>query len=376
MPENKVATTEEIVKLIENLCLCPAPSGSEEKRADFCKNWLESIGAHGVYIDEAKNVVYPYHIEGKDKYILFLAHTDTVFPDIEPMPFINDGKYLHSPGVGDDTACLAILMSVAKYVTEQELTSDYGILFVANSCEEGLGNLKGIRKIMEDYGDKIAEVYAFDACYTHMYNRCVGSHRYEITLKTEGGHSFNDYGNRNAIRAASELICRLYDIELPFEEGSKTTCNVGIISGGTSVNTIAENASFVYEFRSDNADHISYVKSEFNKVISKAEQDNIADISIKCIGERPCGMPKDTTRLEEMTKRVIEVSEKHSGTECQIRSASTDCNLPMSLGIPAVCVGAFLGDGAHTRAEKVLIESLPIGLKIATDIILDFFNQR
>ena len=156
---------QETITLIEELCGIPAPSNHEEKRAEFCKKWLEDCGAEGVVIDSALNVLYPLGCEDKDDIVLFLAHTDTVFPDLEPMPFKNDGEYLYSPGVGDDTTCLAIMMIIVKYIIKYGLMPKRGILFAANSGEEGLGNLKGIRQIMKDYEGRISEVYAFDGMY-------------------------------------------------------------------------------------------------------------------------------------------------------------------------------------------------------------------
>lgn len=223
---------EETINLIETLCGIPAPSHHEERRAEFVKNWLTENGAKGVYIDEALNVLYPVGCEGRDDIVVFLAHTDTVFPDMEPMPFVNDGEYLHSPGVGDDTASLAVLMMIAKYVAQNDLKPTRGILFVANSCEEGLGNLKGTKQFMADYEGRIAEVYSFDAKFQAMTNKCVGSHRYEILFETEGGHSFGAFGNRNAIHAMADVVCRLYDCEVPVEGNSRTTYNVGIVEVG------------------------------------------------------------------------------------------------------------------------------------------------
>lgn len=365
---------DETVELIKTLCEYPAPSGKEEKRAQFCKKWLEENGASGVYIDSALNVVYPVNCEGKDKIILFTAHTDTVFPDTEPMPFINDGEYLRSPGVGDDTACLAALMLVARYVAQNKLASDVGVMFVANSCEEGLGNLKGIKQIMADHGNKICEAYAFDATYDHMFNRCVGSERYKLSFKTEGGHSFNSFGNRNAIVAASHLVTELYKLEVPKKENCKTTYNVGIIEGGCSVNTIAESASFLYEYRSDDRDCLEFMRNSFLNTVENFKKTGLADITVETVGVRPCANLKDTARLDRMTERIVEITEKHTGQKCAVTSASTDCNIPMSMGIPAVCVGTHIGCGVHTRDEKLLIASLPIGMKIVAETVLDFFK--
>ena len=366
---------DELVQLIETLCAYPAPSGQEKQRARFCLQWLHANGAETAYMDSANNVLYPHDCAGKKKLILFCAHTDTVFPDTEPMPFCNDGTYLHSPGVGDDTACVAMLLLVARFVAIRKLKSDYGILFAANACEEGLGNLRGIKQIMGDFGDKITEVYAFDATYDHIFDRCVGSVRYRITLRTEGGHSYYDFGNRNAIAAAAALIGELYRVEVPRHGNSKTTYNVGIVSGGCSVNTVAQEASFLYEFRSDDHSCLAAMEKKFRAVLEYFEGKNLAEVAVETVGIRPCAKLADTSRLEKMANRAVQIVQKHTGKPCAREAASTDCNMPLSMGIPAICIGTYMGQGTHTRAEKIRIDSLDPGLAIVAETVLDFFEE-
>lgn len=365
----------ELIELIEALCGIPAPSHHEERRAEFIKNWLTENGAEGVYIDEALNVIYPVECEGKDDIVVFCAHTDTVFPDMEPMPFVNDGEYLYSPGVGDDTTHVSILLIIARYVAQHHLKADCGIMFVLNSCEEGLGNLKGTRHLMETYAGRIQEFYTLDAQYTYLYTQCVGSHRYEITFETEGGHSFGAFGNRNAILAMSDVICRLYEKEVPVNGNSRTTYNVGVVEGGTSVNTIAQKAKMLYEYRSDDKKCLAEMQAFFEETIRKAKEDGKAEITVDIIGIRPCGGDVDGKHLDEMIKRAIAVCQKHTGLPCTTKSGSTDCNIPQSLGIPAIGFGCCLESGAHTREERVKISSLPIGLKIAAEMILGYFYE-
>ena len=365
---------EETLKLIEDLCKIPAPSGKEERRAEFVKNYMESFGAKGVYIDQALNVIYPVGIEGKNKIVVFMAHTDTVFPDTTyPMPFKRDETTLYSPGVGDDTVCLAIMLIVAKYVTEKGLKTDTGVLFVANSCEEGLGNLKGSRQLMKDFDGRVDRVYTFDGTYKHVVNKCVGSHRYKITFETEGGHSFGNFGNRNAIYAMSSLINELYKCKVPVNGDSKTTYNVGIVEGGTSVNTIAQKASMLYEYRSDDEECLAKMQAYFESCVNIAKNEGKAEITVELLGVRPCGGKVDEKKLNDMTENVVAICEKYSGIPCDKTSGSTDANIPMSLGIPALCVGVYLGKGAHTREETAEIASIPVGLKIATELILGYF---
>ena len=368
-----IVYAKETLKLIKELCKIPAPSLQEGERAEFCKNWLCGCGAEGVYIDSVKNVLYPVNCDGKEDIVLFSAHMDTVFPDTEPMPFSEDDKYIYSPGIGDNTANLAVLLSVAKFVAQNKLKAPCGILFAANTGEEGQGNLKGIRQIMKDYKGRIKKVFAFDLYYNTVYNKCVGSHRYEIEVKTRGGYSFNNFGNENAIHILSELVCNLYKCEVPVCGDSKTTYNVGNIEGGTSVNTIAESAKLLYEYRSDSMICLDKMKEFFEDKIEKLKKKYNVNISVDSIGVRPCGGDVDVEVLADMTAKAVAIFEKHSGTVCNIKSASTDCNVPMSMGIPAVCLGTCLGDGAHTRGERVLKESIPTGLKIATELILSYF---
>lgn len=364
---------EESMELLETLCKIPAPSNHEEKRAAFCKKWLDDIGAPGVYIDEALNVVFPWQCEGKKDLVVFMAHTDTVFPDMtEPMPYSTDGEFAYSPGVGDDTVCLVMMLMVAKYIVKNNIQPKQGILFVADSGEEGLGNLKGVKQIMKDYEGRVARFYTFDGTYDHMYNLCVGSHRYKLNVETKGGHSFSDFGNRNAICAAAELICALNKYQVPVVGNSKTTFNVGIIEGGTSVNTIAQNASFLYEYRSDSYKCLEKMQAFFEETVAKAKEDPEAKITVDVIGIRPCGAEVDEGVFNEMVENAKAVCEKHTGIPCALHSGSTDANIPMSLGVPAICVGNYMGGGAHTREEYVEIASVPVGLKITAEIILQY----
>lgn len=147
LTDNRPRMIDEIVTLGK----IPAPSNHEEKRAQWCKEYLESFGAEGVYIDSALNVVYPYHAEGCDELVAFLGHTDVVFPDTDELPVRIEGDTIYGPGIGDDTANAVAVMEMARMVTEMNLTPKTGILFVLNTGEEGLGNLKGVRQVMEDY---------------------------------------------------------------------------------------------------------------------------------------------------------------------------------------------------------------------------------
>ncbi len=360
---------DEVYKIIYDLCQIPAPSGHEEKRAEYCRNWFLNNGMKA-YIDEALNVIYPYQVgDGADLSVIE-AHTDTVFPDTEPMPYIDDGEFIRAPGVGDDTASVAALMLCAKYFNINKIVTS-GVLFVCNSCEEGLGNLKGTRQLFKDFAGRIKRLISFDAGkFAYSADRAVGSHRYEVTASTVGGHSWSRFGNKNAIAALSEIVTKIYSLELPKKEGKKLTYNVGTINGGTSVNTIAQNASMLCEYRSDDVELLANMKEQFERIFDEVRSDEVK-IDVKLVGDRPCASNNvDENGLEKLRQATRKAVKEVTGEEKVFGSSSTDCNIPLSLGIPAITIGTYIGAGAHTREEWIRKDSVPTGLEIAILTVL------
>ena len=354
------------------LAQIPAPSNKEEKRAAWVKNYFDSLGGTQSYIDDALNVVLPLNCEGCDEIVVFMAHTDVVFPDETPLPLeVRDGK-IFCPGICDDTANLTTLLLIAKYILENNLTPKTGMLIVANSGEEGLGNLKGSRQIMKDYEGRIREFISFDGTFGYICNDAVGSHRYSVEIKTEGGHSYGNFGNRNAIAFLSSMINTLYTIKVP--PMGKTTYNVGTIEGGTSVNTIAQNARMLYEYRSDNMESLAIMEKFFNSVCESYRNMGV-EVNMEILGKRPCKGIVDEEKLGALTAKAAAISELYTGIKCGFGASSTDCNTPLSMGVPAVCLGLCEGRGAHTRGEWLEIDSLPTGAKIAAAFMGDYFDE-
>ncbi len=369
LPSYVTAHKDELFDLLRTLCAIPAPSHHEEKRAEFCKAWLTSAGAEGVYIDEAKNVVFPYGCEGSNEISVFFAHTDTVFPDTEPMPLLDDGDLLRCPGICDDTANLAVLLMTAKFLLEQNIVVPSGILFVCNSCEEGLGNLKGARQIFSDYAGRVKQFVTFDGHFSDLADRCVGSHRYEVEVRTEGGHSYEDFGNRNALAELARLVTEIYTIAVPVVGNSKTTYNVGIIEGGTSVNTIAQSARMLCEYRSDNEDCLATMQKHFETIFANAQARGL-DVTVKKIGDRPCMGKVDLLKIDKMASTVLEIIERTTGISVERLSMSTDANIPLSLGIPSICLGVCEGGGMHTREEWLVKHNYHLGLSVGIETVL------
>ncbi len=354
------------------LAQIPAPSWHEEKRAEWVKRFFDRYGGTQSYIDSKLNVVLPLGCDGCDRITVFRAHTDVVFPDTDPLPLVIDGNYARCPGIGDDTANLTGLLTVARYILENGLEPNRGVLIVANTGEEGLGNLKGIKQIFEDYEGRIEKFISFDGGIGYICNDAVGSHRYKVTVKTEGGHSYGDFGNRNAIAILADMISTFYTMKVPAL--GKTTYNVGVIEGGTSVNSIRQEASMLYEYRSDKLESISIMENFFEKTIEAYRAMGIT-VDVEVMGKRPCKGPLDEDALEEFTSHIQEILEGVTGKEHHRGAGSTDANIPLSLGVPGITIGIINGHGAHTREEYLLIDSQPIGLRAAATILGEYFDE-
>jgi len=368
------ASHGDCVELLKTLATIPAPSHFEDRRAKYVLDLLHGCGAFGAYIDEAKNVIFEVKGTESEDAVVFMAHTDTVFPEETPLVWREDEENYYCPGVGDDTCSLAILLTVVKYVLTRGLKPRRTVLFVANSCEEGLGNLKGSKQIVKDFGSVLREFYTLDGKFGGMATTCVGSHRYSITCESEGGHSFGAFGNTNAIAELARLVTELYGVEVPKKEGTKTTYNVGVIEGGTSVNTIAQNAKMLYEYRSDDRECLAAMQSTFEGIMERIKAESKAKFTVEVVGMRPCDGEVDETVRRAMIDKVKRISKKHNGLDISERSGSTDCNSASSAGIPSVCLGVYAGGGTHTREEWIRKDSVLPGLKICAELVLSYFD--
>lgn len=365
---------EEFMNLLTEFARIPAPSNHEEKRVAFCEDWLKKNGVENAYIDDALNVVCPFgNCQEGNPVTVFMAHSDVVFPDTETLPLeIKNGR-IYCPGIGDDSVHAVHLLMIARYICKQNLKPQKGgVLIVINTGEEGLGNLRGSRKIVDTFGNQISEFYSLDTCNGAISNNAVGSKRYHVEIQTEGGHSYVKFGNRNAIAYLASLINTLYTVKVP--EGGKTTYNVGTIQGGTSVNTIAQQAEMLYEFRSNESESLKIMDNHFQAAIECYRAKGIS-VNVKTVGERPCSKGVDPAREQVLMDKATVLNRTYFNTEAFFRASSTDCNIPLSRGIPAISIGCFFGAGAHTREEYVEIDSLLPGQKLAFDLVLDYMKK-
>lgn len=360
---------EEELQLLRELAQIPAPSGHEEQRAAFIRDWLLAQGAPvgTVRIDDAKNVILTLGDQDQDDCAVFAAHTDVVFPDTKPLPLTEDEERLYAPGVGDDTANLVGLLFAARWILRHRVPLDRKVLVVANSCEEGLGNLAGTKELFRQYAHQVSEFTSFDLYLGMHVTSAVGSHRWRVRCHTEGGHSWEDFGHDNAIEALCSFIEDLYHIELPTQ--AKTTINVGRFEGGTTVNSIAEDASVLVEYRSASQECLEQMFGKFVGLVEMHLKERTR-IDVQLIGRRPASgevVPEGQAALVRATDEVLR---ELAGERPCHQESSTDANIPLSLGIPAHTVGTVAGDLLHTREEWIEKASLERGLAVILALML------
>jgi acetylornithine deacetylase/succinyl-diaminopimelate desuccinylase-like protein len=363
----------EAERLLKELAVIPAPSGKEHRRATYCKQWLESHGATDVYIDEAGNVIYPYEAKHRNQLAVYMAHMDVVFPDEDQLIIHQRNRLLVGPGVGDDTANLVNLLMAAAFFATKKPALQTGILFVADTCEEGLGNLKGCKQIMKDYAGRIDHVISFDLYLGQCFCECVGSLRYEVNVETAGGHSFSDFGSPSAIQQSANLICTLYQQEVPTQ--AATTYNVGTIEGGTSINTIAQSAKFLYEIRSVDSACMEDMNKKFYQILSDSSKDSM-NLNVQQIGERPCAKNVNPSKWQELLKTTASAILHCTQKPADMLAASTDANIPLSMGIPALTLGTIHGGRAHTREEWIDLDSQRTGMYLVLYLIFELAKQK
>lgn len=362
---------EETIALLKFITSIPAPTGAEEKRANAVLDYLAGFGIKSD-IDRSGNVISILHGK-RDEFVVFSAHLDTVFPDTRPIEVLDDGISLYAPGVGDDTANLVnLLMAMRYYHENKEAVPRYSILFAFVTGEEGLGNLKGTKGLYEDYAGRIKEAVSLDLYLNTFVETAIGSHRYRISVQTEGGHSLSDFGNLSAIKVIADIIEQLYGVTLP--DGGLTVYNAGVVQGGTSVNSIAESAHILYEFRSDRHENLIAMEDKLRHILDLFSLED-AKVSCECIGIRPCG--SDEFKHSERNRRFLEpifeiLSEEYSG-EVKRTFGSTDANIPVSKGIPAVTFGTVSGGGIHTRSEWIEKKSMLTGQIVAIRVLGLYF---
>lgn len=340
--------------LLKTIISIPSPTGREQVKGKWILHYLHSIGAEGAYCDDSGNILYPCRLKKGQKAALYTAHMDTVFENLSKIPIHQSDNTLSAPSCSDNSASIAGLLFIIKMILDLQLTPPQGLLFAFDVGEEGLGNLKGIRQIMADWAGRISEVVAVDCTFDTFVATAVGSRRYKVTVETPGGHSWMGFGNANAIAASASIIDALYSLTLQSEP--KTTYNVGTISGGTTVNSIAAKAEFTVDLRSEDGASLESLDGTFQALLEKQRSDAIR-ISVKSLGQRPCSKADQNPLVQRIT-----AIRRKQGLTTQCIAGSTDANIPLSLGIPAISFGFCRSRREHTLEESLDIDTFIPGM--------------
>lgn len=357
------ASVERVATLAGEVALIAAPSNHEADRARFVADRLEAMG-YEPEIDEVSNVIVRRGQQGGPA-ILMMAHTDTVFPFGVPLRAERDGDWLSGPGIGDNSTSVAAVMTALAILDEHEVATPADLVVVFNVGEEGLGNLRGARVATDRFAGDVSGVLVIDGKIGHVTNGGVGSSRWRVTVAGPGGHSYMHFGRASAIHGLAEIIAGIAAIPVPKEP--KTTLNVGMISGGTSVNTIAATAEAIVDLRSESADSLAELVANARAVVERlGESGQGLTVTIEILGERPAGvLPVETPLIQ-----LAADSARLIGHEPRFNISSTDANIPISRGIPAVCVGIYDGEEAHTVNERVFVPSIRLGMVHLVDLMI------
>lgn len=346
----------------------PAFSNNEKERAIYFQKLMEEEG-YPAHMDSVCNVYTTIRGTGNGPAVMMTAHLDTVFPMDTPLKIKKEGARISVPGIGDDTRGCAEILALLRVMRMCALKPVGDIIIGCNVGEEGNGNLRGMRQFFKDHPDKIDVFFSIDSAGPGICFGGTGSHRYRVTFRGPGGHSMGAFGLVNPIHAMGRAISLISDMRTPAHP--KTTFCVGVVAGGTSVNAIASECSMMVDLRSNGQTELKALDEQFRSCTEKAVQaendrweeergrdfegvdyfDKTARIraEFEQIGDRPTGSQPEGSRLVEILSAVF----KASGTEPEmLEFGSTDSNIPLSLGIPAVTVsgGGTTGD-AHSLSE-------------------------
>ena len=331
-----------------------APTFAEGARGEFVRGLFVKEKLRDVSIDSVGNVYG--RLPGKQKKarpLIVSAHLDTVFPgSVNLRAEMETGKIV-APGIGDNSLGVAALFGILWSLRERKIELKNDVWFVANVGEEGLGDLRGMRGVVERFGaDVIGYLVLEGLALGHVYHRAIGVRRYRVTAKTAGGHSWADYGQPSAVHELAALVTQLTAIRLPREP--RTTMNVGTFGGGTGINVLAAEAKCELDLRSEDPKTLAKLIYQVEKLFKDADREGVR-IMAEIIGERPAGeIPADHPLVQ-----LAVTCTREQGVDAILTVGSTDANIPLSLGIPAVVMGISTGGGAHTLNEY--IDTDPIG---------------
>ncbi|MBM4422510.1 MAG: M20/M25/M40 family metallo-hydrolase [Chloroflexi bacterium] len=344
-----------------------APTFEEKDRAEYVAREFDALGLCDVEVDELGNV-FARRPGGAAAPILITAHTDTVFPRGADLALQRTSTRVIGPGIGDNSLGVAGLFAIVESLSEMNLETPGDLWLRANVGEEGLGDLRGMRRAMDRLGRRVRATIVIEGmAYGRVYHQAIGVHRLRISARAEGGHSWHDYGRPSAVHGLAALAARI--IALPISAQPKTTLNIGQISGGTSVNTIAREASLELDLRSEDPAALAELVMKIGSLIRESASPALAFTHITTSRRAPGSIPLDHPLVQLAANALREV-----GAEPVFEKGSTDANVPLSLGLPAVVIGLCRGGNAHRPDEYIETERLDNGLRQLMTVVMGAYK--
>ena len=360
-------STKALVKRLLDLTVqiqqIPAPTFAEEQRAQFVKGLFEAEGFHAVSMDAVGNIYARLPGAGKGKPLIVSAHLDTVFPAETDLTVTREKDRILGPGIGDNSLGVASLLGLIWLLRERGSTLPGDLWLVANVCEEGLGDLRGMRAVFDRFGGEVQVYLTIEGLSLgYIQHRALGVQRYRITAKTTGGHSWSDYGQPSAIHELSKLVAKLTALPVPPEP--RTTINVGRMAGGTSVNAIASDAWLELDLRSESTQTLAELIQAVEQLVETANILSVTGksgvrVEAEVIGRRPAGALSASHPLVRLAEDCLREQE----FEPKLMIGSTDANVPLSCGLPALVLGVTNGGGAHTIGEFIYTKPVESGMQ-------------
>jgi acetylornithine deacetylase/succinyl-diaminopimelate desuccinylase-like protein len=350
---------EQVIEETLHLCRIPAPTFDEAERAAYVAERMQAIGLADVRTDAIHNVSGVLSTGQQCPSTLVVAHIDTVFPRTIPLDTRRTAKRLYGPSIGDNSVAVAAMLQVATAMQRLPSSLPGRVIFAASVGEEGLGNLCGIRALLDAWEGQIDTVLAIEGHgIDEVRHAGIGSTRLEVTFEGQGGHSWGAFGTPSAIHALGSAIHKIAQIQVT--QQPKTTYNVGLITGGESVNTIASRATMLVDLRSALPRSLRQLETRLARILREIERQSNIKITSRIVGQRPAAALDPGHTLCQSVQAIR--------TQLHLRPAvltasSTDANLPLSIGIPALCLGITRGSLAHTVEEYIDIAPIPSGLK-------------
>lgn len=349
---------EEVLALAIAIQQIPAPTFAEAERAAFVQQQFTAVGLTDVVQDERHNVYGRYPaVRATRPPVIVSAHSDTVFPAGTDLTVRREGDLVYGPGISDNAAGVAGIITLAQTLPAFDFQAEADIWFVSNVGEEGLGDLNGMRAVVERFGARAVYLVVEGGLYGQVSHQAIGVRRFRLAVETPGGHSWGSFGARSAIHELGRLIVAIDKLPVPAQP--KTTYNVGVIEGGTSINTIAQAASLLLDCRSEDPGELEALVTAVTQIVEKANRRKQVSVHMAEIGNRPAGSLSREAPLVQAAEAALQAM---GCRQVRFLASSTDANIPLSRGYPAVCIGLAESHHAHRLDEHLDPKNLANGL--------------